>query len=242
MFCNTGFMTGTKIATKIATKIGIWPLAVLRRVVMLGASHGRREVEEGAMSEPGRRVLAVAGGLVLATWLGIAGIAQAATCQEADIANRAGAAFLDAAKKGSASAFSSALAAYTDMEQITVFALGKFRTQLAPERRAELTHLTGRYVSTTLADFAAKFRGTAINAIDCRPGEVISRFERGARGAERITWRINGSKVTDVNVQNVWLGQLLRDNYATVIKKGGGSIDALFYHLGAKTSAEVGNK
>jgi hypothetical protein len=57
--------------------------------------------------------------------------------------------------------------------------------------------------------------GAPINAIECRPGEVISRFSRGARGAERVTWRISGNKVTDVNIQNVWLGQLLRDNYAT---------------------------
>jgi hypothetical protein len=103
---------------------------------------------------------------------------------------------------------------------------------------AEITRLTARYVATTLADFASKFRGTAIEAIECRPGEVISRFQRGSR-AERITWRVSNNKVTDVHVQNVWLGQVLRDNYAGVIQRGGGSIDALFFHLGARTTADT---
>ena len=126
------------------------------------------------------------------------------------------------------------------MDQITLFALGRYQNQLHPNRRAELTSLTSRYVSSTLADFAAKFKGTGIKAIECRSGEVVSRFNRGAKGAQRVTWRLSGSKIIDVNIQNVWLGQLLRDNFATVIKQGGGTIDALFYHLGAKTGAEIG--
>jgi ABC-type transporter MlaC component len=188
----------------------------------------------------GRRVVAVAGGIMLAVWLGMGSAPQASACEGAQLADAAGAAFLGAAKQGSVSAFASALASYADMDKITLFALGRYQNQLHPGRRTELTQLTSRYVSSTLADFAAKFRGTSINAIECRPGEVISRFNRGARGAQRVTWRISGNKVTDVNIQNVWLGQLLRDNYATVIQRGGGSLDALFHHLGAKTRAEIG--
>jgi len=187
-----------------------------------------------------RRALVFAGGLMLALWLGIGDARPVLACEGAKLADSAGAAFLGAAKQGSASAFASALSSYADMDKITIFALGRFQNQLNPSRRAELTHLTSRYVSSTLADFAAKFRGTAIRAIECRSGEVVSRFDRGAKGAQRVTWRISGNKITDVNIQNVWLGQLLRDNFATVIKKGGGSIDALFYHLGGRTGAEIG--
>jgi ABC-type transporter MlaC component len=188
----------------------------------------------------GRRTGTVIGGMMLAVWLGIGSATQVQACEGAQVANAAGAAFLDAAKQGSAAAFSKALSSYADMEQITIFALGRYQNQLHPTRRAELTNLTSRYVSTTLADFAKKFSGTSIEAIRCRPGEVISRFSRGAR-AERITWRLNGDKISDVHVQNVWLGQLLRDNFSSVIQRGGGSIDALFHHLGAKTSADMGH-
>ena len=186
----------------------------------------------------GRRTGAVVGGMMLAVWLGIGSATQVQACEGAQVANAAGAAFLDAAKQGSAAAFSQALSAYADMGQITIFALGRYQNQLHPNRRAELTNLTARYVSTTLADFAKKFRGSGIEAIRCRPGEVISRFSRGSR-AERITWRLNGNRITDVHVQNVWLGQLLRDNFTSVIQRGGGSIDALFYHLGARTGAGI---
>ena len=182
----------------------------------------------------GRRAGAI-GGMMLAVWLGIGSATQVQACEGAQVANAAGAAFLDAAKQGSAAAFSNALASYADMEQITIFALGRYQNQLPANRRAELVSLTSRYVSTTLADFAKKFRGTGIEAIRCRPGEVISRFSRGAQGAERITWRLDGNRITDVHVQNVWLGQVLRDNFATIIKRGGGSIDALFRHLGANS-------
>jgi ABC-type transporter MlaC component len=187
-----------------------------------------------------QRAGVVLGGMMLAVWLGVGSATQVQACEGAQVANAAGAAFLQAADQGSAGAFSQALSSYADMDKITIFALGRYQNQLHPNRRAELTNLTSRYVSTTLADFAKKFRGTGIEAIQCRPGEVISRFSRGARGAERIVWRVSGDKVTDVHVQNVWLGQLLRDNYASVIQRGGGSIDALFHHLGAKTSAELG--
>jgi ABC-type transporter MlaC component len=185
--------------------------------------------------------LIIVGGLMLAVWAGIGDARQADACEGAQLADSAGAAFLGAAKQGSASAFASALASYADMDKITLFALGRYQSQLNPSRRAELTNLTSRYVSSTLADFAAKFRGTSIKAIECRSGEVVSRFNRGAKGAQRVTWRLSGSKITDVNIQNVWLGQLLRDNFATIIKQGGGSIDALFFHLGARTGAEIGS-
>ena len=189
------------------------------------------------MLRGGREAIVVTG-LMLAIWLGIGG-AQAKTCEGSQLADSAGAAFLSAAKQGSASAFSSALATYADMDKITMFALGKYQSQLPSNRRSELSSLTSRYVASTLAGYAAKFRGTGISAIECRRGEVISRFSRGSRGNERVIWRISGNKVTDVHVQNVWLGQLLRDNYASIIQKGGGSIDALFRHLGARPGKEI---
>jgi ABC-type transporter MlaC component len=171
--------------------------------------------------------------MMLAVWLAIGGAPQVQACDGAQLADAAGAAFLDAAKQGSVPAFAKALDTYADMDKITMFALGRYQNQVPANRRAELVSLTRRYVSTTLADFARKFRGTSIQAIRCTPGEVVSRFNRGGQGAERVTWRISGNKVTDVHIQNVWLGQVLRDNFATVIRNGGGSIDALFRHLGA---------
>lgn len=169
----------------------------------------------------------------------------AASCPEAQTADAAGAAFLNAGKSASASAFASALRTYTDMNQITLFALGKYRSQLDPSRQAELVNLTSGYVATTLADFALKFRGSAINAIECNGSTVVSRMEFLGKPAKRVQWRFAGGKVADVNIQNVWLAQLLRDNFNTIISQGGGKIDALYAKLGGgkgKSGVEVGNR
>lgn len=182
------------------------------------------------------------GAVLLAAVIGLCQPSSAYACPDGAIADSAGAAFLNAAKAGTAQAFANALATYTNMDQITFFALGRYGGQVPSQRRAEIVRLSANYVSTTLADFALKFRGTAIKTVECRSGQVVSRLELGARPAKRVVWRINGGKITDVNIQNVWLAQLLRDNYASIIQKGGGSVDALFAHLGAKVSADMGNR
>lgn len=187
--------------------------------------------------------MALVAGLGLATLAPVP--AEAAPCAESQAADAAGAAFLAAAKQASSGAFASALRAHADMNQITLFALGKYRSQLTPDRQAELVNLTSSYVATTLADFARKFRGNSIRAIECKGGMVVSRMEfLGGRSAQRVQWRIKGDKVNDVYIQNVWLAQLLRDNFAGVISKGGGSIEALYAHLGAGkgSTADVGNR
>jgi ABC-type transporter MlaC component len=186
------------------------------------------------------RRIALTAAISLAAMTGVGPVPGAFACQEGQLANEAGAAFLKAARSASPKDFASALSAHTDMQKITLFALGKYRSQLPPARQSQLVKLTTRYVSTTLADFALKFRGSAIKTIECKPGQVISRLEFLNKPAKRVLWRFNGSKVVDVNVQNVWLAQLLRDNYASIIQKGGGKIDALFAHLGAREKEPQG--
>jgi ABC-type transporter MlaC component len=195
------------------------------------------------------RLLASVG---LATALGLGGAVSsapalaAANCPEASVADAAGAAFLNAGKSASAAAFANALRSHTDMNRITLFALGKYRSQLPPARQGQLVSLTSAYVASTLADFALKFRGSGIKAIECQGGTVVSRMEfLGGKPAKRVVFKIAGGKVQDVNIQNVWLAQLLRDNFSGVIQKGGGNINALFAHLGVgsvSNVADVGRK
>jgi ABC-type transporter MlaC component len=169
---------------------------------------------------------AATAGLAPAAWAG-------ATCADAKVADGAGNAFLKAAKTGSADQFAAALDSSADMDKIASFALGRYRKQVPANRMEELVDLTSRYVSTTLADFAKKFRGLRIIPIDCRgDGTVKSRLEfGGGRSAQTVLWRFKGSKIIDVNVQDAWLAQLLRSNFQSIIQKNGGSIDALFDRL-----------
>lgn len=163
--------------------------------------------------------------------------ASAASCPAGDVAMKAGAAFLSAAHTQRASDFAAALASYADMDHIAVFALGKYRASLPQARKAEFVSLTSQYVANTLADFALKFRATGIRLIDCRGNQAATRLEFGARPAKRATWRISGGKVVDVNVQNVWLAQLLRDNYVGILNRSGGNIAILLSNIGAPPPA-----
>ncbi len=160
--------------------------------------------------------------------------ARAATCPQMGIAIEAGNAFLAAAKTERPADFAAALAKYTDMNRVALFALGKYRTALTASRRAEFVALTSHYVANTLAGFALKFRAVSIKPIECRDATVITSLEfGGGRAAQRAVWRIEGGKVVDVDVQHAWLAQLLRENYAAILDKAGGNIEALFTTLKA---------
>jgi ABC-type transporter MlaC component len=188
-----------------------------------------------------QRCLAAVGGAVLAVTVLMGNPAQAGSCAAADVAMQAGTAFLVAAKTRRASDFAAALASYTDMNQISLFALGKYRGSLPADRTAEFVSLTSRYVANTLADFALKFKAASIEVIDCRGDQVATRLVfGGGRAAKRATWRVAGGKVVDVNVQNVWLAQLLRDNYVGILNKSGGSMAILFSNIGAAPERQVG--
>jgi len=65
---------------------------------------------------------------------------------------------------------------------------------------------------------------------------VTSRLVRNSGRAQPVVWKVRraggGYKVVDLQVQNVWLGPLMRSTFANVIKKGGGNINALYAYLG----------
>ncbi len=162
---------------------------------------------------------------------------QAAPCAAGSVAERAGTAFVRAARSRSASAFAGALRSHVDMRAISMFALGKHRKKLPKSAEGEYVKLTSRYVAKTLANFSKKFRAESVKAVRCRGATVETKLNQlGGRPPQKVLFRIKGGKVRDVNVQNIWLGQLLRSNFSSVIKKGGGRISALFRLLGAGKS------
>ncbi len=180
-------------------------------------------------------------GVFLAISLTLSTPARAArSCPGSDVALQAGRAFLDAAHTGRAADFADALSKYVDMRRVAIFALGRYRKELPASQTAEFVKLTGRYVANTLADFARKFRARNISLIECRYGKVATRLDFGARPAKRATWRVMGGKVVDVNVQNVWLAQLLRDNFVGILRKAGGDFNILMSNLGAAPPRQLG--
>jgi ABC-type transporter MlaC component len=118
------------------------------------------------------------------------------------------------------------------MAGIATFALGKYQSKLPASRRGEYVSLTTDYIARTLNDFRLKFRAESIKITNCRGDTIESLlYFLGGKGNQKALWRIKGNRVADVNVQNVWLAQLLKTDFVGVIDKGGGDIDALFAYL-----------
>ncbi len=192
-----------------------------------------------AKSTPRKRVpgLVLASGLALAVMVP-ATAERAQACAAGNLAKQAGTAFVSAARSRSPSAFAGALRSHTDLRSISLFALGKYRKRLPKANEGQFVNLTSSYVARTLADFSKKFRAESIEVVRCKGSTVVTKLRQlGGRPAQQVLWRIKGGKIRDVNVQNVWLAQLLRTNFTSVIKKGGGNIGVLFSHLGGR--AEV---
>ena len=162
---------------------------------------------------------------------------EAATCASGKVAERAGNALVKAARSRSPSAFAGALRKHADMRTIALFALGKYRKKLPKSSEGTYVKLTSTYVSKTLASFSKKFRANSVEVVRCKGKTVEAKLNQlGGRPPQKVLFRIKRGKVSDVNVQNVWLAQLLRSNFSSVLKKNGNKMSALFAHLGAGAS------
>ena len=158
--------------------------------------------------------------------------AGAARCPDAEIVKRAGAALIAAARAGSPSQFARALRNYADMDAIAMFALGKYRNRLPSSKRRQFVSLTTAFVSRTFNDYRLKFKAQSMKVTDCRRGRVRTVFKfLGVQGKQPVIWRLRGGRVTDVNLQSVWLAQLLRTEFYGVMADSRGDIGALFRHL-----------
>ena len=153
-------------------------------------------------------------------------------CPEAEIVKQAGAALMAAARAGSPSQFAGALRTHADMDTITMFALGKHRNKLPPSKRRQLVSLTISFISRTFNDYRLKFKAKSMEVEDCRHGTVRTMFKfLGVQGKQPVIWRLEGTRIVDVNIQSIWLAQLLRSEFYRVMADNRGDFDALFSHL-----------
>lgn len=169
---------------------------------------------------------------VLFLALVLSGPAVAARCPGAEVVQRAAAALMTAARAGSASQFARTLEAYANMDAIAMFALGKYRDRLPASKRRQFVSLTTSFVSRTFNDYRLKFKAQSMEVSDCRFGTVRTIFRfRGVQGKQWVIWKLQGGRVSDVNLQHIWLSQLLRTELYRVMADNQGNIDALFRHL-----------
>lgn len=166
---------------------------------------------------------------------------SAYACANSSVVARAGATFIKAARSQSTAAFSAALNRYVDLGAVSMLALGKHRNAASAAQRKQITRLTGPYIARNLAQFSAKFKAQSLKIVRCRGSIVETKLLRLNAGVpQTLLWRIRRGKIADLNVQNIWLAHLLKSNYQSIIRKGGGNVSALIAKLGGARKRVAG--
>jgi phospholipid transport system substrate-binding protein len=187
-----------------------------------------------SMSVPVRHVLsAFAALLMLVFALGENALAEK-KCEAAGFVRSAGQAYDRAASSGSASAFASAAARYSDLRALSLFALGRYRKDLPKSREAEYLKLTRQFIGETLRKHGSGFEGASLTITECKQSGgnlvVTARTSGGTRVIFRLARSGGGFTVKDVNMKGVWLVQQMRSTFVGTINRTG-SIDGLFKYL-----------
>ncbi len=185
------------------------------------------------------RTTLAATALTLALVAGAPSIAEA--CGPKGFVKNVSAKMLSAAKSGSTGSFRSLINSYADVGAIGTFALGRYRKQLPAGDRAAYQKGMANFMAKTMAQYSKKFRAIGVEVGRCSSTKVTSKLVRNSGRAQPVVWKVRraggGYKVVDLQVQNVWLGPLMRTTFSNVIKKGGGNINALYAFLGMARKA-----
>lgn len=156
-------------------------------------------------------------------------------CEAAGFVRSAGQAYDRAASSGSAAAFASAAARYSDIRSISLFALGRYRKDLPKAREAEYLRLARQFIGETLKDHGSGFRGASLQITECKSsgGSVVvsARTSGGTKVVFRLAKSGGGYTVTDINMKGIWLAQQMRSKFVGTISRTG-SIDGLLDYLG----------
>lgn len=158
----------------------------------------------------------------------LAGPAAAAPCPAEGLIQTAGAAFMNAAKSGSPTAFAGAASRFSDLRAVALFALGPYRKDLPRGREGEYVALTKKFMGQFMAQYASKFSGDGITITNCAGNIITTKLSTG----QGLTFRLRGSKrIEDISVSGVWLAQQLRSKFTGVIRNNGGDVGALLSWL-----------
>jgi len=134
-----------------------------------------------------------------------------------------------------------------DVPEISRFVLGpNWRTATEPQRQ-EFVKLFEDYVVHAYTVRFSAYAGQQLKVGSARPeGENASLVQsqialpNGSQPPVRVDWRLgqnnNGYKITDVSVEGVSMALTQRQEFASVIQRNGGQLDALLKLLREKTA------
>lgn len=164
----------------------------------------------------------------------IAPAAAAASCPAAGFVQNVGQAYDRAASSGSPSTFASAASRYSNLREVSFFALGRFRKDLPKNREAEYLSLTRKFIGEFMMKYGAGFRASDLAITSCQAAGGGYLVNASLSGGGKVIFRIaragGGYTIKDVNMKGIWLAQQLRSTFVGTIQRTG-SIDGLFQYL-----------
>jgi phospholipid transport system substrate-binding protein len=147
------------------------------------------------------------------------------------------------------SAFSQLFTEGFDVPKIGRFVLGRYWQQATPEQQKEYITVFGQYVVALYSGQFSNYSGEQFKVLGSQPGEqsravVTSQIVRPNGGPPiHIDWTVErdgdaGYKIIDVSAENVSLTLTKRQEFASVIEKGGGNVQALIDLLKQKVAQQ----
>ena len=137
-------------------------------------------------------------------------------------------------------------------EGVGKFVLGRYYRLATPEQLARYNSLFQDFVVLTYAQRLGDYAGQSMTIKDAIPdGDnfiVASAIERADGPAIIVDWRVKqvGAelRIVDVTIEGVSMAQSQREDFASVIQAGGGTVESLLKKLteqNAKLRAAIGN-
>jgi len=130
-----------------------------------------------------------------------------------------------------------------DVDLISRFALGRFWREATETQRSEYQRLFEDFIVKSYVARLGQYSGETFavkdaKSVDTNDDVVESVIERPNAPAVRVDWRVRHSsgdfKIVDVIVEGVSMVLTQRQEFASVIQNGGGSIDSLLQRLRQK--------
>jgi phospholipid transport system substrate-binding protein len=126
-----------------------------------------------------------------------------------------------------------------DVPGIGQFVLGRYWRTATPEEQQEFLRLFQEYIVQAYAARLGEYGGEPFRVIGSRPAGdeivVTSQIDRPNGGRVVVDWylinRGGAPKITDVYVGGVSMKVTQRDEFASVIQRNGGRVDALLAQL-----------
>ena len=144
-----------------------------------------------------------------------------------DAANR----FLDVMRNGAHHhEISDALDKYVAMGSLAMFVLGKHRRKLKSDQQQTYIDLFNRMVLNVITKNGKKVRGKAFVVTGSHRNIVRGYVQHNQDRRTELEFRTKKDRITDIRIQGIWMGILLRQSFDHVIRQGG-NIDAIFVFL-----------